>query len=543
MSEPKSNYYLGNQNLKKAGVPIQYDKEKVEEFLRCSEDIEYFIKKYIKIINIDKGLINFDPYPYQLRMAETVLANRFSIFKLPRQAGKTTIIAAICLHHVLFNKNYAVAVLAHKHSQAREILSRIQLAYEWLPKWLQQGIVKWNEGTLELENGSSIITAATTTGSLRGGSFNMIYLDEFAFVPSNMQEEFFTSVYPVISSGQTSKVVITSTPNGLNMFYKLWVDSEEGNNSYKRVEVFWSDVPGRDEKWKLETIRNTSERQFRQEFECEFLGSSNTLINASKLRQLAMRTPLRENGSTRIYAEPERGRQYIMTVDTSRGLGLDFSAYIIFDITAMPYTCAVVFRDAEISPLILPDILKGMAEHYNNCPILVETNDIGQQVADILYHDLEYENLVFATSNDRDGQYISSGFAGQKMHYGVRTTKQVKRIGTSNLKNIVENDKLIITDYNLIYELSRFVAHKQSFEADEGANDDLVMCCVLFAWMVNQAVFKDAGRIDIRQEILKQNQGIIEDQILSFGFMDGVDEDFVEDAREIQAKRNGWLLD
>lgn len=529
MSNNKKNSYLGNVNLKRPNVVEEYGEAQILEFYKCSQDIEYFLTKYIKIVNVDKGLISFNPYAYQIQIAKTVVENRFTICKLPRQSGKTTVVAGILLWYILFNKDFNIGILAHKHSQSREILSRLQLAYEWIPSWMQQGIVEWNKGSVELENGSKVVTAATTGSALRGGSYNLIYLDEFAFIPSNMQEEFFRSVYPTISSGTTSKIVITSTPNGMNYFYKIWAESEEGKNEYERIEINWWDTPGRDEKWKQQTIKNTSELQFQQEFECEFLGSSNTLIKAYKLRQLVPRTPLEENEHLKIYARPEKNRQYTITVDVSRGLGNDYSTYIIFDITNTPYTIAATYRNNDISPLIFPDVLYQIGKQYNYCPILVETNDIGQQVADILYHDLEYENLIFGTQNERDGQIISGGFAGRRMHYGVRTTKQVKRIGCSNLKNIIESDKLIIHDYNLIYELSRFIAVRQSYEADEGATDDLVMCCVMFSWMINQNIFKDANNIDIRQEILKHNMEMVEEQLLSFGYSDGDEDVMISD--------------
>lgn len=525
----KNGSYLGNVNLKRANVVEEFTEDKIKEYIKCSQDIEYFLKKYIKIVNVDKGLIDFSPYEYQLKIARTVRDYRFTICKLPRQSGKTTIVAGILLWYILFNKDFNIGILAHKHSQSREILARLQLAYEWIPSWMQQGIVEWNKGSIQLENGSAVVTAATTGSALRGGSYNLIYLDEFAFIPSNMQEEFFRSVYPVISSGKTTKIVITSTPNGMNYFYKIWMDSVEDRNEYERVEINWWDTPGRDEKWKEQTIKNTSELQFQQEFECEFLGSSNTLIRASVLRRLVPITPLEENQHLKIYARPDKTRQYAMVLDTSHGLGNDYSAGIIFDITTTPYTIAAVYRNNDIPPMLLPDVVFNLGKQYNYCPILVETNDIGQQVADILYHDLEYENLIFGTQNERDGQIISGGFAGRRMHYGVRTNKQVKRIGCANLKNIVESDKLIIQDYNLIYELSRFIAVRQSYEADEGATDDLVMCCVLFAWMINQNIFKDANNIDIRQEILKHNMEMVEEQLLSFGYSDGDDEVMISD--------------
>lgn len=525
----KNGAYLGNVNLKRTNVVEEITEDKLKEYIKCSQSVEYFLKKYIKIVNVDKGLIDFEPYEYQLKIARTVRDNRFTICKLPRQSGKTTIVAGILLWYILFNEEFSIGVLAHKHSQSREILARLQLAYEWIPSWMQQGIVEWNKGSITLENRSKVVTAATTGSALRGGSYNLIYLDEFAFIPSNMQEEFFRSVYPVISSGKTTKIVITSTPNGMNYFYKIWMDSVEDRNEYERVEINWWDTPGRDEKWKEQTIKNTSELQFQQEFECEFLGSSNTLIRASVLRRLVPITALQENEHLKVYALPDKTRQYAMVVDTSHGLGNDYSAGIIFDITTTPYTIAAVYRNNDIPPMLLPDVVFNLGKQYNYCPILVETNDIGQQVADILYHDLEYENLIFGTQNERDGQIISGGFAGRRMHYGVRTNKQVKRIGCANLKNIIESDKLIIQDYNLIYELSRFIAVRQSYEADEGATDDLVMCCVLFAWMINQNIFKDANNIDIRQEILKHNMEMVEEQLLSFGYSDGDEEVMISD--------------
>jgi len=260
--------YLGNDNLKKIGVELQYTEEQVKEILKCSDDPVYFIKTYMKIVNVDHGLVPFNMWAFQEDMVRTFHSNRFSICKMPRQVGKTTTSAGYMLWCVLFQENFNIAILANKGSLAREILGRIQYAYEYLPIWLQQGIKVWNKGNIELENGSKINAYATSAAGVRGGSYNLIFLDEFAFVPKNMADDFFTSTYPVISSGKTSKVIIVSTPYGLNHFYKMWVDASEGRSTYKPLEIHWSMVPGRDEAWKEETIRNTSEEQFRQEFEC-----------------------------------------------------------------------------------------------------------------------------------------------------------------------------------------------------------------------------------------------------------------------------------
>lgn len=485
--------------------------------MKCAQDAEYFIEKYIKIVNVDKGLINFNLYEYQKDIVELAIKERFVICKMPRQCGKTTTLVGIMLWYILFHQNYQVAILAHKMQQAREILSRIQLAYEHLPKWIQQGIVEWNKGNIELENGSKILASATSSSAIRGGSFNLVYLDEFAFVDNNMQESFFASVYPTISSGETTKVLITSTPNGLNMFYKIWTDSEEGKNDYHRIDVHWSEVPGRDEKWKNETIRNTSEEQFRVEFECEFIGSSHTLISATKLRLLRSIKPEVSNADTRIFVQPVPGRQYVTVVDTARGVLGDYSAFIIFDVSELPYRVAATYRNNAISPLLYPNIVFQLSKHYNMSYILVETNDIGEQIANILRHDLEYENILTSVNNGRSGQVISPGF-GQQTRLGVRTTKSVKRIGCMGLKTQVESDKLVINDERVLYELFRFVNIGESYEAEEG-HDDLVMCCVLFAWAMEQSYVKELTSVDLRQRLEQENESAMDENLLPFGII------------------------
>jgi hypothetical protein len=515
-----TEHYLGNPNLKRANATVEYSAEQIKEYIKCSKDPVYFMKMYIQIVNIDRGLIPFQLYDFQESIVDKVVNNRFVICKMPRQSGKTTTIAATILWYVLFNESYNVAILANKLQQAREILSRIQLAYEHLPKWLQQGVLEWNKGNIELENGSKILASATSSSAIRGGSFNLIYLDEFAFVPTNLQEEFFASVYPTISSGTTSKVLITSTPNGLNMFYKIWVDSEEGRNSYKRVDVHWSDVPGRDDKWKEETIRNTSEDQFRVEFECDFVGSSNTLIHPSKLKFLVHRSPIESTESLKVYAKPEPGKPYVVVVDTSRGTGQDYSAYIVVDVSEVPYKIVATYRNNVITPILYPNAIHPIAEKYNNAMILVETNDIGAQIADILHHDLEYEGVLVCSSNGRSGQTLGGGFGGKSSHFGVRTTKSVKRLGCANLKAMVEGDKLIIPDFETIHELSTFISKGTSYEAEDGKHDDMVMCCVLFSWLVSQDYFKELTEIDIRTTLYKENAKAIEDSVLPFGILD-----------------------
>ena len=511
--------YLGNPNLKRANITQEWTKEEIEEYAKCMKDPQYFIEHYIKIVSLDEGLIPFHLYDFQKEMIGTFHNNRFTICKLPRQSGKSTTIIAYLLHYVLFNPTVNVAILANKAATARDLLGRLQLAYEHLPKWLQQGVMSWNKGSLELENGSKILASATSSSAVRGGSYNIIFLDEFAYVPSNVAEQFFSSVYPTISSGKTTKVMIVSTPHGMNMFYKLWVDAEEGRNSYVPIEVHWSEVPGRDEKWKEETIKNTSEAQFNTEFECEFLGSIDTLVTPAKLKTLTYRTPIQSNAGLDVYIRPVDKHTYMLTADVSRGTKNDYSAFAVIDITELPYKIVAKFRDNEIKPLLFPSKIYDVALAYNKAFVMVEVNDIGEQVANTLQFDLEYDNLIMASMRGRAGQILGGGFSGGRAQLGVRTTKAVKRIGCSNLKQLVEDNKLIVEDYDCINELSTFIVKGQSFEADEGCNDDLVACLFMFAWATDQTYFKELTDMDVRQTMMREQQDMLEQDMAPFGFV------------------------
>ena len=511
--------YLGNPNLKKANVQQEWTKEDLEEYPSCMKDPIYFIQNYIKIVSLDEGLVPFSLYDFQKEMVGTFHNNRFTICKLPRQSGKSTTIIAYLLHYVLFNASVNVAILANKAATARDLLGRLQLAYEHMPKWLQQGVMSWNKGSLELENGSKILASSTSASAVRGGSYNIIFLDEFAYVPANVAEQFFSSVYPTISSGKTTKVMIVSTPHGMNMFYKLWTDAEEERNEYVPIEVHWSEVPGRDEEWKAQTIKNTSESQFNTEFECEFLGSIDTLISPSKLRQLAYRAPIASNAGLDVHIHPEEGRTYFLSADVSRGTKNDYSAFTVIDVTEMPYKIVAKYKDNEIKPLIFPQKIYDVARAYNQAYVLIEVNDIGEQVANTLQFDLEYDNLCMASMRGRAGQVLGGGFSGGRAQLGVRTTKAVKKIGCSNLKQMVEDNKLIVEDIDVISELSTFIVKGASFEADEGCNDDLVACLFTFAWATDQTYFKELTNVDMRATMMAEQADALEQDMAPFGFV------------------------
>jgi hypothetical protein len=513
------NQYLGNPNLKKANVAQNWTKEELVEYQKCMESPQYFIENYVKIVSLDEGLVPFKMYDFQKEMVGTFHNNRFTICKLPRQSGKSTVMVSYLLHYALFNPSVNIAILANKAATARDLLSRLQLAYEHLPKWLQQGVMSWNKGSLELENGSKILASSTSASAVRGGSYNIIFLDEFAYVPANVAEQFFSSVYPTISSGKTTKVMIVSTPHGMNMFYKLWVDAEEGRNSYIPIEVHWSEVPGRDEKWKEETIKNTSQSQFNTEFECEFLGSIDTLIAPYKLKQLTYRAPKQSNAGLDIHVAPQEGHTYVLVADVSRGTKNDYSAYVVFDVSEIPYRVVAKFRDNELKPLIFPSKIYDVARAYNQAYVLIEVNDIGEQVASAMQFDLEYDNLIMASMRGRAGQVIGAGFSGGRAQLGVRTTKAVKKIGCSNLKQLVEDNKLILEDYECIKELSTFIVKGSSFEADDGCNDDLVACLFIFAWLTDQTYFKELTNNDIRRVMMNEQQDMLEQDMAPFGFI------------------------
>jgi len=517
--------YRDNPLLKKAGVQIKFTQEQVEEYIKCAKDPVYFAERYIQIVNVDRGLMPFEMWDFQRDMIRLFHENRFVITKCPRQVGKTTTSVAYLLWLTLFSDTQNVAVLANKGSLARDILAKYQLAYENLPMWLQQGIITWNKGNVELENGSKIMAASTSSSAVRGGSFNCVFLDEFAFVPGNIAHEFFNSVYPVISSGKSTKIIIVSTPNGMNLFYKLWMDAIGKKNGYKPFEIHWSMVPGRDEKWKEETIRNTSLEQFRQEFECEFLGSTNTLISGQKLAQMVYKDPSSTHDNVNIYEMPikedgekQKDHLYAICVDVSEGKNLDASAFSVFDISVLPYKQVATYRSSSIHPVLFPTVIYNAARLYNDAYVLVEINNT-PQIAEILHAELEYENLWKVFTGNKKPQQLSAGFA-RGVQLGLKMSPQVKRIGCSNLKMLIEGDKLQVNDFDTISELTTFVQDKNSFAAEEGANDDLVMTMVLFAWATTQKYFKEIVSHDIRKQLQLETLNQVDDETLPAPIID-----------------------
>ena len=530
--------YLGNPNLKKANTEIEFSHDQVQEFIKCKLDPVYFARQYIKIVNVDEGLVGFDMWPFQEKLISRFHENRFNICMMPRQTGKSTTSVSYLLHYAVFNDSTNIGILANKAATARDLLGRLQTAYENLPKWIQHGILVWNKGNVELENGSKILAASTSASAVRGMSFNILFLDEFAFVPNHVAEQFFASVYPTITSGKSTKVIIISTPNGMNHFYKMWEDARNGKNGYVTNEVHWSQVPGRDAKWKEETLKNTSKRQFAQEFECDFLGSADTLIAPSKLQTIPFEDPLSSNAGLDVYKRSEEGHEYIITVDVARGIGGDYSAFIVFDITTLPYQIVAKYRDNEIKPIMFPSVILRVAKEYRFPYILVEVNDIGDSIAATLNYDLEYPNVLMCAMRGRAGQIVGQGFSGNKTQLGVKMSITVKKQGCSNLKAIIEDDKLTFKDFDILRELTTFIQKKQCWEADDGYHDDLVMCLVLFSWLVMQDYFKEMTDQDVRRRIYEEQRNQIEQDMAPFGFVD----DGLGDDTFIDGEGNLWEL-
>lgn len=508
------NYYNGNPNIKKAGIKQGFTEHEIQEYIKCRDDIIYFTEKYVKIITLDYGLQLFEPYQYQERMLEEFEKNRFVINLLPRQTGKTTIVAAYILHYAIFTPEKSIGILANKESTAIEILDRIKRMFENLPHFLQPGVKEYNKKNVKLGNESNIMAFATGSDAVRGRSFNFVYLDEFAFVDN--AEEFYTSTYPVISSGKNTKVIITSTPNGMNLFYKIWSDSRMDRNSFHPIKVEWDEHPDRDEAWREETIKNIGIKRFRQEFECEFQGSTDTLIDGEKLTSLVWSDPISINENNQIFKEINPDHNYIINVDVSEGAGLDYSVINVTDISTVPYEQVHVWRSNITTPLILPEIIWSIANKYNEAFVLIETNSIGGQVANILHYDYEYENIIYTNTENGDNN-ISGGFSG-KTDFGLRMTKKSKRVGCSNIKTLIENDMYKINDFHTIEELQSFSRKGQSYEAEQGKNDDIVMTLVAFGWLVTQDYFIDMSDTNTKETVLERKMKMIEEELVPAGF-------------------------
>jgi hypothetical protein len=509
--------YHGNPNLKSIGHKHDFTEEQIRDYLKCKDDPIYFIENFCKIITLDRGLQPFKLYECQKKKVDIIVNERKVILMEGRQQGKTVTAAACILHYTIFNADKTVAIMANKTASAREVLARYQTMYENLPIWMQQGVKTWNKGDVELENNCRVFTAATTTSGIRGKSVNWLYIDEAAIIPNNVADEFFASVYPTISAGETTKILLTSTPLGYNHFWKFWNEAEKGTNGFVSHFIPYTEIPGRDEAWAEQQLKLLGELKFTQEVLCDFLGSSNTLINGRTIATLSSKDVLYDNpegNAVDIYEDPKENHYYCITVDTARGIGGDYSAFVVFDITEMPYKVVAKYRNNKIAPMLYPNVIAKVGEDYNNAFVLVETNDIGGQVVEILHEEIEYDN-IFSTVTEKSRQYVSPGF-GKSTRLGVNTSKQVKRQGCFNFKSLMEEHKLLVFDADIISEISTFVEKGNTYQADEGYNDDCVMCMVLFGWLSTMPFFKELVDVNTREGLYKQEMQSITQNLTPF---------------------------
>ena len=522
----QKNTYLGNPNVKKDGVNEQWTPDLLQEYKKCMVDPIYFVENYCKVISLDEGIVNFKLYPYQRKMFKQFQENRFNVVLACRQSGKSISACAYLLWYALFNPEKTVAILANKGQTAGEMLSRITLMLENIPFFIQPGSKAVNKRSLEFSNNSRIIASATSGNSIRGMSVNLLYLDEFAFV--ERASEFYTSTYPVVSAGKDTKVIVTSTANGIgNQFHKIWEGAVQGINEFSSFRVDWWDVPGRDEEWKQQTIANTSQLQFDQEFGNTFFGTGDTLVNADTLLGLRAKPPVRtmEGGLLKIYEEPIKDHDYVMTVDVSKGRGQDYSTFTLIDISSRPFKQVAVYRNNTISPLLFPNIIYKFAKPYNEAYVVVESNDQGSVVCNGLYHDLEYENV-----------HVESSVKANAI--GIEINRKTKRLGCSAIKDILEEKRLTINDEQTILEISTFEAKGQSYEASEGNHDDLMMNLVLFGYFVSTQYFSDMTDINLKQMMFEQKMQEIENDVVPFGFIDDGEEAIVK----IENEDDPWRI-
>jgi hypothetical protein len=537
-----NNGYNGNASLKRAGIDLSYTEKEVLELAKCVENPTYFIDNYCYIVTLDHGIQPFKLYDCQKEKVETIHNNRKVIIMEGRQQGKTTVAAAYILWYTLFQESKTVAILANKASTAREIMSRYQLMFEHLPPWMQQGVKTWNKGDVELENGSVVFTAATTAAGIRGKSVNLLYIDEAAIIPNTIADQFFTAVYPVISAGQTTKILITSTPLGYNHFWKFWNDAVNKVNDFIPMFIPYSRIPGRDEAWALEQRRQLGELKYNQEVLCKFLGSSLTLIDSSTIEYMSTCPTVYSKDGLDLYEYPIKAERddeeklvrkphsYVIVADTAKGVGGDYSAFVIIDITEVPYKLVGKYRDNKIAPMLYPTIIHKVARDFNDAYVLIETNS-SEQVAHILHNELEYGNLVFVNRSTKTGQVVSGGFGGGKTQLGVNTDKRVKRIGCFTFKSLLEEKKLLVFDADVISEISTFIQVRDSYQADDGYHDDLVMPLVLFSWLTTNPYFREMSDVNIREAMYQERIKQIEEEVVPFGFImnGGEDELIVED--------------
>lgn len=509
-------HFSNNPSLFGTNVKFPLSEKHIQEIYKCSTDIFYFIENYVQIFTLDNGWVVPKLRSYQKKLIQHYLDNRFSNVMMGRQSAKSTTTLLFILWKIIFFPDTTVGMAANKESMATENLSRLKDYFENLPIWLKVGVKAWNSTFITLDNGSKVYSAATSGNTFRGLGLSLLFVDEVAFI--DCWDDFSKSVLPTISSGTKSQAIYTTTPKGLNHFYHMWTNGENGKSLFKNFRVEWWEVPGRDEAWKQEMLATLpgGEIEFAQEYACEFLGSSDTLINISSLKMLRYSEVYVRDIFTfgfKRYEEVRECHQYIMTVDPAKD-GLDKFAVHVFDVSKFPFI-QVASANLNVNYLKMPGVLYEIGTYYNNAFIIIENNEgAGQSVVDKLYDNYEYENLY------RDPN---------KEYYGFRTTSTTRNQILSNLKIFLENNKIYLNDKDTIDQLFVFINRGGKYQADKGYHDDLVMAlAILFAPFLHKNMYSDyqsfiASLEGEKEEIENLN-------ISTFGFFDAG----TEEVREVR---------
>lgn len=490
-----------DSTIKSPNHEHNYTYEQIEEIHNCLTNIRHFFK-YVKVIHPDMGKVIYDPYPYQDRMIDNFDNNRFNICLLARQSGKTLTVSVYVLHYALFNEHKTIGIVSNKEDSAKKILLRIKEMYEDLPDWLKPGVKEYNKKSVMFDNGTRIIISATSGDSFRGETINLLVMDEFAIVPNNIAEDFWASNYPTLSASTTSRVIIMSTPKGYNLFHHIYSNAEKQNNNFKSIKVTWKDVPNRDEKWAEQERKNLGESKFKQEYECEFLGSTNTVIDINTLEKLISINidPIHIdlNGRFEIYEKPDNTYKYIMGVDTAKGTGEHNSTIQvlkILDNKEIKLKQVAIFCDNHTDVYEFSAIVNRISYYYNNAYIMVENNAEGLSIVNELWWNYENENL------------INSG--SKKTDLGIRANKSTKVKSVTLMKKLIENNQLELLDRKTILELCNFVDENGRFHGD-GHTDDLISALYWACYIFEMNVLDDDYSINININD-EQGWGILTD--------------------------------
>lgn len=515
--------FNGNRGLKPAYCQLALTNDHIQEIYKCMNSVEYFFFNYCQVVT-SKGFTFGDVRQYQIDLLNFLAVEPRCCLSMPRQSSKSVTAGIHILHQILFKKEITWGLAANKQGMSKEILTKIKQTYSRLPFWLQQGVISWNANSIELENGSKVLTSATTGDSFRGFTLSGgLLVDECAFISPTMWEEFYDSVFPTVSSVKTSQIILASTPKGLNHWHAIWTDAEEKRSEFRPYKINWYDVPGRDDEWLETQIETFGPMYVAQNYQCSFLGSSDTLIDAYSLAQLRRIEPIIRDkfiAGMNIFEDVVEKKKYILSVDTAKD-GSDKFALHVIDITKFPFS-QVASASLDVSYLKMPKVLLDIATYYNNAFVIIENVEgSGQSIADTLYSVYEYEHLY----KDKRKEYP-----------GFRTSKGTRPKILSLLKTFIENKKLIIKDKTTIEQLGTFIKRGGKYQADSGSKDDSVMALAIsFAPFLDISAYADYDKFMEALEHLgyedEEHEYVDIGSLVSVGYFDdGIE--FDEERRE-----------